>query len=218
MGVAGLMGAGRTEIMETIFGMRRASSGEIRIKDKPVVIKKPRDAIRQGVAFLTEDRKKNGCFLCLNVYYNIMMLTWHMKLGLVDDRVSRNECNEQIRKYGVRTPTIKQTLNNLSGGNQQKVLLARWLHAAPDIIILDEPTRGIDVGSKHEIYNEMNKLVKAGKTIIMISSEMPEILGMSDRIMVIHDGEIAGILDREEADQETILTYAAGLTGTTKKG
>ena len=212
-GFAGLMGAGRSEIMETIFGIRKKISGDIFIEGKKVEIKHPKDAIQRKMAFLTEDRRETGCFLSLTVKDNINMLSWKNtknKFGISTDKCNRIT-NEQIKKYDIKTVGPKQVIQFLSGGNQQKVLISRWLLTDPDIIIFDEPTRGIDVGSKHSIYEEMMQLVKQGKTIIMISSELQELLGMSDRIAVMCEGRMMGILDREEATQEKILSYAAGL-------
>lgn len=211
LGVAGLMGAGRTEIMQALFGLRHVDSGTVKIDGKIANIRRPKDAISYRIAFLTEERKKDGGFLGLSVYFNTLMLSWVCRGPVVNDRASRNVCQDAIKNFGVKCTGPDQKMMYLSGGNQQKVLFARWLIPQPDIIILDEPTRGIDVGSKHEIYNEMIRLAKAGKTIIMISSELPEILGMSDRIMVVHDGRVAGILDSASAKQETILRYAAGI-------
>lgn len=210
-GLAGLMGAGRTEIMESVFGMHKLISGTIKIDGKEVKNKKPRDAIKRRMAFLTEERKKDGCYLFLSVYFNTMILKWMGKGFLVKDRSSKAECSNAIERFRIKTPNMGQTINSLSGGNQQKVLFARWLIADPDILILDEPTRGIDIGSKNEIYHEIIKLAEEGKTVIMISSEMMEILGMCDRIMVIHEGEVASILNKNEATQERIMSFAAGL-------
>ena len=205
------MGAGRTEIMESVFGMHKLISGTIKIDGKEVKNKKPRDAIKRRMAFLTEERKKDGCYLFLSVYFNTMILKWMGKGFLVKDRSSKAECSNAIERFRIKTPNMGQTINSLSGGNQQKVLFARWLIADPDILILDEPTRGIDIGSKNEIYHEIIKLAEEGKTVIMISSEMMEILGMCDRIMVIHEGEVASILNKNEATQERIMSFAAGL-------
>lgn len=213
LGFAGLMGAGRTEIMEAIMGIIRADSGTIRINGEKVDIKNPGVAIRNKIAFLTEDRRKTGCFLDTSLYNNTMTLVWKRYCGPFGIR--HKQCQqitrEQMQAFSTKASGIRQVMRELSGGNQQKVLLSRWLLTEPDILILDEPTRGIDVGAKYDIYKEMVRLVKAGKCVIMISSEMPEILGMSDRIAVVCHGEIKKILDRDEADQETILRYAAGL-------
>lgn len=213
LGFAGLMGAGRSEIMETIFGIRKKASGEIYLNGEKVDLNRPSDAIKKKIAFLTEDRRETGCFLTLTVRDNVNMLSWKEtknKFGISTGKI--NEITRgQIKKYDIKTVGPKQAVQFLSGGNQQKVLISRWLLTEPDIIIFDEPTRGIDVGSKHSIYEEMMRLVKAGKTIIMISSELPELLGMSDRIAVMCEGRLTGILDREDATQEKILRYAAGL-------
>ncbi len=215
LGVAGLMGAGRSETMETLFGIRAKSAGTIQVDGKEVTIKRPRDAIRNKIAFLTEDRRGTGCFLDLPMYDNTMELAWKkiMRPTGLSKRQGKKIVQGQIDRFEIKCAGQGQKINELSGGNQQKVLLARLMLTEPEIFIMDEPTKGIDVGSKYEIYLEMMKLVEAGKSIIMISSEMPEILGMSDRIMVMCEGSVAGILDREEATQEIILNYASGLVG-----
>lgn len=166
------------------------------------------------MAFLTEDRRNSGCFLNADVYMNCMILSFKKfadKIGRISHRKGRNACKDQVEKFGVKTTGLTQKVSELSGGNQQKLLLARWLLPEPQIIILDEPTRGIDVGSKHDIYEHMNELIERGCSIIMISSELPEILGMSDRIVVMNGGRITGVLDRKEATQEKIMEYAADL-------
>jgi len=213
LGVAGLMGAGRTQVMETIFGCRKKTSGQIFLNGKEVQIRNPKEAIQKGLAFLTEDRKDSGCFLNMDVYNNVLQLIWKTcgKAFALNHRKGRDTVKKQISQYNIKTRGIRQPIRTLSGGNQQKVLLSRWLLASPDILILDEPTRGIDVGSKYEIYCEMMKNVREGKSIIMVSSELPEILGMSDRIIVMHEGKLTGILERNDADQEKILRYAAGI-------
>lgn len=215
LGVAGLMGAGRSEAMETLFGLRPKSAGSVKIGGKEVDIKKPQDAIDNRIAFLTEDRRGTGCFLDLPMYDNTLQLTWKKiktAAGLAH-ALGRKKVQEEINRFSIRCAGQHQKIRELSGGNQQKVLLARLMLTNPDIFIMDEPTKGIDVGSKYEIYLDMLKLAEEGKAIIMISSEMPEILGMSDRVMVMHNGTVAGILERDEADQEIILNYAAGLVG-----
>ncbi len=215
LGFAGLAGAGRTETMETIFGCRPNTGGAIILNGKPVKIRVPKDAINNGLALLTEDRRNTGCIFTADVYLNTMILSFKKFanfLGTINHRRCRAECQEQLQRFGVKTSGMKQKISELSGGNQQKVLLARWLLPKPQIIILDEPTRGIDVGSKHEIYKEMTDLVKSGCSIIMVSSELPEILGMSDRVVVMHDGCVTGILNRDEADQEKIMRLASGIT------
>ncbi len=215
LGVAGLMGAGRSETMETLFGLRTKSAGTVKVDGKPVDIRKPQDAIDAHMAFLTEDRRGTGCFLDLPVYDNTLQLSWkkvRTPLGLSTGK-GRGLVKKEIDRFSIKCAGQNQRIGDLSGGNQQKVLLARSLMTQPDIFIMDEPTKGIDVGSKYEIYLDMIKLAEEGKAIIMISSEMPEVLGMSDRIMVMHEGTVSGILDREEATQEIILNYAAGLVG-----
>jgi len=212
LGVAGLVGAGRSEVMESLFGMTSLDGGEILIDGVPVKIDSPSTAIEKGLAFLTEDRKKSGLFLVLSVMENMSIVNmpeYSSKGGFVSHMQMAKDCMEQIRRLNIKTPTMDQIINNLSGGNQQKVLIARWLLAQPKVLILDEPTRGIDVGAKAEIYRLISELANRGVAIIMVSSELPEILGMSDRVMVMHGGRITGILSKEEADQETILSLAS---------
>ncbi|MBN1086247.1 inositol transport system ATP-binding protein [Klebsiella pneumoniae] len=212
LGVAGLVGAGRSEVMESLFGMTSTDSGEILIDGVPTTIDSPASAIEKGLAFLTEDRKKSGLFLVLSVMENmsiVKMTDYSAKGGFVNHGNMAKDCLEQIKRLNIKTPTMDQIINNLSGGNQQKVLIARWLLAQPKILILDEPTRGIDVGAKAEIYRLISELASRGVAIIMVSSELPEIIGMSDRVMVMHGGRITGILDKEDADQETILSLAS---------
>lgn len=212
LGVAGLVGAGRTELMETIFGLRKRSAGDIFIDGKKVNIQSPADAIKAGIGFLTEDRRLNGIIPVLSVRINTIVanLGQYLKYGIfLNHRKIRKDCEEYKDRLKIRTPSLDALIQNLSGGNQQKVLVARWLLTNPDILILDEPTRGIDVGAKAEIHTIITKLACEGKSIIMVSSEMPEILGMSDRILVMSRGEITAVLDRKDADQETIMRYAA---------
>lgn len=213
-GIAGLMGAGRTEVVEALFGVTKKSSGEILIDGKPVKIDTPRDAIAHGLALLTEDRKLTGCYLTLSVKDNMIMASIDKFMNgiFVKHKEIETACQEQVVKLGVKTPSLEQQIKNLSGGNQQKALISRWLLTDPDILILDEPTRGIDVGAKSEIHKLMSKLAQQGKAIIMISSELPEILGMSDRIMVMSEGKVTGILPRAEANQEKLLFLATGAT------
>ncbi|MFZ1412346.1 MAG: sugar ABC transporter ATP-binding protein [Micropruina sp.] len=212
LGLAGLMGAGRTEILETIFGVAKAESGTITVHGKAVTISSPTDAIASGMALLTEDRKQTGIMGVLSVRDNTIMaaLPRYTKAGLLDmPRIDR-VCQEQREALKTKTPSLKQLIKNLSGGNQQKVLISRWLLTLPDILMIDEPTRGIDVGAKSEIHRLMSQLAGTGKAIIMVSSEMPEVLGMSDRILVMHEGRITGELSRAEATQEKIMDYATG--------
>jgi inositol transport system ATP-binding protein len=213
LGIAGLMGAGRTELMEGVYGMRR-STGRVTVHGKPTVIKSPADAIQAGMALLTEDRKLTGLYINATVRDNIFIANIHQYLmgPFIKKKKIEGDCQRMREVMRIKTPSLREIIKNLSGGNQQKVLIARWLLTEPDILILDEPTRGIDVGAKSEIYRLMTELVRSGKSIIMISSELPEILGMSDRIVVMHEGDKVGELSREEATQEKILTMATGMT------
>lgn len=212
LGIAGLMGAGRTEVVETLFGIRPRSEGTITLHGKDIAIDSPEDAIKLKMALLTEDRKESGLYLMLSVLENmeVAAIPKFMKGLFVDHKSIRTACTEQIGKLNTKTPSLAQTIGNLSGGNQQKVLISRWLLTHPEILMLDEPTRGIDVGAKAEIHKLMCKLASEGRGIIMISSELPEVLGMSDRVLVMHEGKMAGILSRSEATQENILTLASG--------
>lgn len=214
LGVSGLVGAGRTELMEALFGLRKKSAGEIFIDGKPVRIESPINAIDAGMGFLTEDRRLTGIIPVLSVKLNTILahLDHYKKaLGFLENRRIQKDCLEYKDKLAIKTPTVETLIQNLSGGNQQKVLVARWLLNNPDILILDEPTRGIDVGAKAEIHSIVTKLAAEGKSIIMVSSELPEIIGMSDRVMVVCQGQITAILDRKDADQETIMRYATSV-------
>jgi len=212
LGVAGLMGAGRTEIMEAVFGYKPADSGEIFLNGVKIEINEPNDAIKHGLAFVTEDRKATGIFPELSVKDNMVMpdITNYLQFGLLNSKKINKDCQSQRQAIAIKTPSLDQLIKNLSGGNQQKVLISRWLLTVPDILILDEPTRGIDVGAKSEIHRLIGELAKRGKSIIMVSSEMPEILSMSDRIIVMHEGAYSGELLRDEATQEKILQLATG--------
>ena len=211
-GIAGLIGAGRTEVVETIFGMRPKLSGDVYIDGKKIEIKKPSDAIKIGMAWLTEDRRGSGLFPMLTVKLNMFIASISRfldKLGIIKERLLNETCSEFVAKIQVKTPSLEEKAENLSGGNQQKVLVARWLMTNPEILFLDEPTRGIDVGTKSEIHRLITKLAGEGKSIIMISSELPEIMGMSDRIMVMHQGNVTGILDNtKELTQDELMAYA----------
>ena len=212
LGVAGLVGSGRSNVAETLFGVTPASSGSISIDGRSVTIDSPGTAMANGMAFLTEDRKETGCFLKLDVLENIQMAVLnksYVKNGFVTQGALTRNCEELSATLRIKTPDMQEPVLNLSGGNQQKVLIARWLLTKPRILILDEPTRGIDVGAKAEIHRLISKLAGEGVAVIMISSEMPEILGMSDRIMVIHEGHVTGLLDRSEADQVKIMELAS---------
>ena len=212
LGFGGLVGAQRTELMEGIFGIRGVETGEILINGKPVKIKHPKDAMKAGIGLITEDRRGNGIFGCLSIKDNVGVSIYnkHLKAGFVlDHKKIDGIVDENIQKLRIKTPSMKEHIANLSGGNQQKVIVSRWLANDPDVLIMDEPTRGIDVGAKHEIYEIMNELAKQGKAIIMISSEMAELLGMSDRVYVMCNGKITGeITEEQEMNQESVMGYA----------
>lgn len=214
LGFAGLVGAGRTETMRLIFGADRPTTGRIWIDGEVTTIHSPRDAVSKGIALVPEDRGNQGLILDLSVLFNMIlpMLPRFTKATWVRRKEARVSAVEYVQRLRVRTPHMEQTVENLSGGNQQKVVLAKWLMTQPRVLIMDEPTRGIDVGAKAEIHQLMVDLARQGIAIIMISSEMPEVLAMSDRIVVMHEGRIAGILSREEATQERIMTLASGQT------
>ena len=212
LGFGGLVGAQRTELMEGIFGIRHLASGEINIKGKKVEIKKPVDAMNAGIGMITEDRRGNGIFGCLSIKDNVGVTVYNkfLKAGFILDYNKINKTvDDSIKKISIKTPSMQEHISNLSGGNQQKVIVSRWLANDPDILIMDEPTRGIDVGAKHEIYEIMTDLAKQGKAIIMISSEMAELLGMSDRVYVMCNGKLTGEID-DEADmtQEKVMSFA----------
>lgn len=212
LGFAGLVGSGRSDVAAAIFGVEPADSGTIQINGKTVKITNPNDAISLGMAFLTEDRKETGCFLPLSVQENVQCAVLHHKFvskGFVDEKSVIEESEAICKSLSVKTPSMDEVIENLSGGNQQKVLIGRWLLTEPDILILDEPTRGIDVGAKAEIHRLVTQMAHKGVAVILISSEMPEVLGMSDRIVVMHEGRITGVLDRDEADQVAIMNLAA---------
>jgi inositol transport system ATP-binding protein len=212
LGVAGLVGSGRSNVAETIFGVSPATSGTISIRGKSVVVDSPGVAMTNGMAFITEDRKETGCFLILDVLENMDMAVLnhaYVKGGFVEQARLEKDCAAMSAALRVKTPSLQERIENLSGGNQQKVLIGRWLLTQPKILILDEPTRGIDVGAKAEIHRLVSKLAGEGVAVMMISSEMPEILGMSDRVMVMHEGRVTGIVDRADADQVKIMELAS---------
>lgn len=213
LGIAGLMGAGRTELVETIFGIRKPSAGTIRIGGRQVSIDSPREAIRNRVALVSEDRKMMGLNLRASTKDNITLIDLGRYCGLggiIQARQETEAARGQIDKFKIKVSSYRQIVDTLSGGNQQKVVIAKWLLANPDIIILDEPTRGIDVGAKFEIHRIMVSLAKEGKAIIMISSELPEVLGMSDRVIVMHAGEVTGEYARADFSQEAVMASATG--------
>ena len=211
LGVGGLVGAQRTELMEGIFGIRSHTSGQIFYNGKELHITRPKDAIDQGIAMLTEDRRGSGIMGVLSVADNISIssLSQYLDYGIaINGKKVEKLVQDNVKKMNIKTPSSKTQIQSLSGGNQQKVLVGRWLANNPDVLILDEPTRGIDVGAKYEIYCIIEELAREGKSIIMISSEMGELIGMSDRIMVMCDGRVTGFIDGPDATQENIMALA----------
>ena len=212
LGFGGLVGAQRTELMEGIFGIRGIASGEIYMHGKKLKIKHPIDAMNAGIGLITEDRRGNGIFGCLSIKDNVGVSIYnkYLKAGFVLDHKKMNKVvDDSIKKLSIKTPSMNEHISNLSGGNQQKVIISRWLANDPDVLIMDEPTRGIDVGAKHEIYEIMNELAAQGKAIIMISSEMSELLGMADRVYVMCDGKLRGEIDQpEEMTQAMVMNFA----------
>ncbi|MFN8531395.1 MAG: sugar ABC transporter ATP-binding protein [Anaerolineae bacterium] len=215
LGFAGLMGAGRTEVARAIVGADPCDSIELVVKGKPVTIRNPKDAVQHGIGYLSEDRKRYGLVVGMDVANNVSMASMPQflnKMGIINDKQIAEKATEHVDSLAIKTPTVRQRVRNLSGGNQQKVVIAKWLTADTDILIFDEPTRGIDVGAKSEIYKLLNELVRRGKSIIMISSELPEILRMSHRIIVMCEGRITGELTSAEATQEKIMQFATQRT------
>ena len=210
LGFSGLMGAGRTEVARLLFGADKKDSGTIKINGKEVTINTPQDAIKYGIGYLSEDRKRYGCIVDMTIANNTVMtnLDKYIHNGLINDKEIVEVSDKFVQKLRTKTPSSKQLIRNLSGGNQQKVVIAKWLEQDSDILIFDEPTRGIDVGAKSEIYRLMNDLVAQGKSIIMVSSELTEVLRMSDRIVVMCEGRKTGELDISQATQERILALA----------
>jgi ABC-type sugar transport system ATPase subunit len=211
LGITGLMGSGRTELVEGIFGVfPRQTHGRVRIEGREVRIKSPRDAIDAGIGLVTEDRKLLGLVLGMTVRENasLAVLDALSKWSIVDRLEEKRRVEEMVQRLRVKTPSLETRVLTLSGGNQQKVVIAKWLLAKPKVLILDEPTRGVDVGAKAEIYGLMNDLVRQGVAIIMISSELPEVLGMADRILVMREGEKAAELSRAEATEELVMKHA----------
>lgn len=214
LGVSGLMGSGRTELAKTIFGEYKKSNGSIFVDDSEVKINCIKDAIQSGICYLPEDRKKEGLVLGLSVAENMTLANvkgYENSFKSINTSAEKKDIEDYIKKLSIKTPNAKQIIKNLSGGNQQKVIIAKWLLLSPKVFIIDEPTRGIDVGAKKEIYELLNELKSMGKAVIMISSDLSEILGISDRIIVMHEGHLAGELKREAANQESIMKLAVGL-------
>jgi rhamnose transport system ATP-binding protein len=212
LGVAGLVGSGRTEFAEVLFGLRPIDSGMLLLRDKLVSISSPEDAVRAGIAYLPEDRRQHGVVLPMTVVENTTLASLHRvsKHGLIDADEERTLAASYVERLRIKTASLYSEAISLSGGNQQKVALARWLATRPRVLVLDEPTQGVDVGSKSEIHRLMVDLAEQGLAIIMISSELAEILGMSDRIAVMHEGRIAGVLERSAADPQAVLSLALG--------
>jgi rhamnose transport system ATP-binding protein len=215
LGLAGLVGAGRTEVARVIFGIDRADSGEILVRGRKVQIHSPSDALSAGIAYLPEDRHQHGLILDFPIAANISLpILGRVSRGLfLDRRRERVLAEEQSRRLQVRATSVAQLASALSGGNQQKVVLAKWLAAEPSVLILDEPTRGVDIGAKAEVHRIMSQLASEGMALILISSELPEILGMADRIIVLHEGVVTAEFDRHEADQEKVMFAATGQVG-----
>jgi rhamnose transport system ATP-binding protein len=215
LGFAGLVGAGRTEVARVIFGIDRADAGEIRIGNELVQISSPKDAMRHGLAYVPEDRRQQGLVMDFSIAANMTLpiLQQVSRLGVVNRQRERQIATDYSQQLHVRSAGIDQLVKALSGGNQQKVVLAKWLITNPSILILDEPTRGIDVGAKSEVHRIISDLAAKGLGIILISSELPEVLAMSDRVLVMHEGHLTGMFDRAEANQEKVMFAATGQGG-----
>lgn len=213
LGFAGLVGAGRTEVMQMLFGIAQKSSGKILVQGKEVQINNPVDALRWGIGLVPEDRKQQGLVLSDTTRFNLTLAVLNQFIGIAhfDREKEKSIADDLIERLHIKVSSQEQQVGDLSGGNQQKVVLAKWIAANPCILILDEPTRGIDVGAKAEIYELMHKLVAQGVSIIMVSSEMPELINMSDRIYVMAEGTIRACLEKEQVSQESILRYALGV-------
>ncbi len=213
LGISGLMGSGRTELMKSIYGALPFDQGEVRLHNAPLTIKSPLDALRNGIVYISEDRKGDGLVLSLSVRENMSLCSLD-KLVTSSGHIRRDRENDDVsdfvKAFNIKTPSKEQLIGNLSGGNQQKVAIAKGLMTNPKVLILDEPTRGVDVGAKKEIYQLINEFKQKGMSIILVSSEMPEVLGMSDRILVMHEGRITGEFSRAEADQEKLMAAAVG--------
>ncbi len=214
VGVAGLVGAGRTEMLRTLFGIDRPIRGTVQLNGKPITLESPVDAIRAGMALVPEDRKRHGLIVDMAVRANIGLAGLRYKqrpFGFLNQTAETADTTEMIRKLRIKTPTAEQIARYLSGGNQQKVVLGKWLALGPSLLLLDEPTRGIDVGAKQEIYRLMEELAEQGMSILFVSSELEEILGMSDRTIVMHEGRITGELTRDQLSEEAIMQLATGI-------
>jgi ribose transport system ATP-binding protein len=214
LGVAGLVGAGRSEVAQTIFGTDPAAGGRLRLDGRPLTIRSAEDAIRHGIYLIPEDRRNSGLVIDMTIRENITMpaLARYAAAGLIQRDREQATAAEMSKRLNIKAPTVEERVGNLSGGNQQKVVLAKWLSLKPRVLIFDEPTRGIDIGAKAEIYSLMRSLAREGVAIIMISSDMEEVLGVSDRVAVMHEGHLTGVLDREACSEEAIMRLAVGKT------
>jgi len=212
LGLAGLVGSGRTDLARALVGLESLDSGAVSLRGNEIMINSPAQAIRSGIALVPEDRRRHGVIAPMSILHNMTLasLNGFSRRGFIKGRAERRTATELTRELGVKTPSIFATTGNLSGGNQQKVALARWLAADPAVLILDEPTQGVDVGAKSEIHRLIKELAGRGKAIILISSDWPELMGLSDRIAVMREGSIAGVLDRTEATEEKLLRLAFG--------
>lgn len=219
LGLGGLVGAGRTELAELIFGVKPKESGQIIFKGKEINPQSPREAIDLGIALVPEDRKRHGALLGSSIKHNINMPIYNRisRMSVIDSRKESSIAQKFKEQIRIKAPNLEQKVKNLSGGNQQKVILAKWLAAKSELIIFDEPTRGIDVGAKYEIYKLINELVEQGHSILMISSEMEELMGMSDRILVLAEHEITGELQKNDFNEETIMAYASAIVDNAEK-
>jgi ribose transport system ATP-binding protein len=217
LGLAGLMGAGRTELARALFGADPIDSGEVRLNERKLPRLSPSECIKAGLAYLSENRKLEGLAVKMNVAENVTMANVPAispRLGVISRILEISACRKYVADLGIKTPSLTQIVNNLSGGNQQKVVLAKWLFCSSKVLIFDEPTRGIDVGTKYAIYELIEGLARKGVGVIMISSELAEIMGMTDRVLVIHEGRLEATLVTKNTTQEEILNYAAGLGAT----
>ena len=213
VGFSGLVGAGRSELMEFLFGIRKSEKGEVLLKGKPAAIARPQDAIKRGIGFATEDRQKTGLFLIRGIRENVNVISQVKNKGLWNHTAKHSQNTARmIERLNIRCRSQLQMAGNLSGGNQQKLVLAKWLLVDSDILILDEPTRGIDVGAREEIYNIINGLAADGKTIIIVSSDLTEVLSICQRVIVMHEGVVMAELTRDERNEESIMRYAADAT------
>jgi ribose transport system ATP-binding protein len=212
LGLAGLVGSGRTELARAVFGIDRPLGGSLRLDGEPIIISSPRDAIAQGIYLVPEDRKRDGLLLDMSVASNISLpdLLTHSRIRLIDKASEAANAQRQKERLNIRAPAVSTAVASLSGGNQQKVVLAKWLAMRPRALIFDEPTRGIDVGAKHEIYLILRQLADSGVAILMISSDMEEVIGVSDRVAVMHEGRVSGFLERNQFSEQNVLKLAVG--------